>query len=87
MTDRERDKARLLRWYDHTIRECEQSLTDIASFNENRPECQPLDCEAERVMLDLLRKKRAAFETDDVLLQRELEKKWQSIFGAQHGQA
>jgi hypothetical protein len=44
------------------IRRCRQLITDVEWWNANRTDAEPMDCEAERVLLRLA--ERAKNETD-----------------------
>lgn len=47
------------------IRGFEQIIIDVESWNENRPDEPPLDCEVERVMLTLAKQARDAIINHD----------------------
>lgn len=49
-------KTHSLRQLDRIIRELTQLITDEESFNDNRHDCAPVDIEADRVALSLLKK-------------------------------
>jgi hypothetical protein len=45
------------------IRQTSQVITDIESWNDNRPDAPPIDCEADRVMLAKARAALAAWDS------------------------
>jgi hypothetical protein len=62
-------KARQERWIRghllKMIRECELEIRTIESWNTNRTDVPPMDCEPERVMLQIARQCLAAFDAGD----------------------
>lgn len=58
-------RQQLLDDFDEKIANVRQLLTDIESWNDNRPECPPIDCEVERVYLALATKARDSFARND----------------------
>jgi hypothetical protein len=50
---------------DKIIREANQLITDINSWNDNNPNEQPIDCEPERVVLDLASRCQQAWDFKD----------------------
>lgn len=47
------------------LTEFRQMVTDVESWNENRPECPPMDCEPERVGIPKLEAALAAYEAEE----------------------
>jgi len=47
------------------IRESEQFIADVQSWNDNHQDAEPFDCEPERIIVDLARRALTAFESGD----------------------
>lgn len=65
MTERRKPmhpRARLVK----ILRASEQTITDVASWNENRPDEAPMDCEPERIMAEAARRGIAAWDRGDM---------------------
>lgn len=61
MNDRERERRRIIRLHRELIRECQQIINDVQYWNRTRTDSPPLDCEAERVLKQLMERQLAAF--------------------------
>jgi hypothetical protein len=57
----QRFRRRLVRM----VRDLEQTIRDIESWNENRTDAEPIDCGCDRVMLAKARQTLAAFDRGD----------------------
>jgi glucose dehydrogenase len=48
------------------IRQCEEMIATVEYWNRNRTDCEPLDCETERVILSVARACLVAIDADDL---------------------
>jgi hypothetical protein len=64
------------------VRECEQLIRDVASWNENRPDAPPMDDEPERLLLPVARRCLKAWDAGDTLLAQALSEQMVNLMQA-----
>ncbi len=61
------------------VRDCEQTIRDVQSWNDNRADAPPMDCEFERVLLPVARACLAAWDRGDSILAQILSARMVAI--------